>query len=198
MKTENILSKYKKYSLIWAMKILDNEEGYSLTKAREIDLLFAELVENRIQQLKQFEQLKDTIRTTWAYAFVIADKWLAEESKKLAEVAIKVEAYAKNLKEDLKAESWQIEQVEALIAEIKRLTEQGNKVATLEAIKKIIKVADTYDLTPAEVSNAIKKGAEGVKSSLDKEWAAIEEKTESMSQEEIEKALEKVWGKDND
>ena len=201
MKTGNILSKYKKYSLIWAMKILNNEEGYSLIKAREIDPFFAELVEARIQLLKQFEQAKENIKTTWAYALVIADKWLVEESKKLAEMTIGVDAYAKNLKSDIKVRSWQAEQaeqVEVLMNKVTDLSEQADKVATIEATREMIKLADDMDLTQEQVLNAINQGAKEVKSYLDTEWEAIQKKTESMSQEELEKALEEVWGKDND
>lgn len=185
---------FNKYAIIWAKKILNKEEGYSLLKAREIDSLFGELVESRLKELKQYEQSKERIKTAWAYALVIANKWLAEESKKLAEMTIETDLAMNNLKSG----NVNPETIQDTITKINALAEQEIKTATVEATRDVIKIADENDLTQSQVTNVINQAAEEVKSSLDKEWEAIQHKVDDMTPEEIEKALEEIWGKGND
>ena len=64
MKTENILSKYYTYSIIWANKIIANIEGYSIDKAYEISPVFAKMVQAQLDDYqKQLDRLKYTATT---------------------------------------------------------------------------------------------------------------------------------------
>lgn len=60
MRTEKY--NFSKYAIIWAKKILNKEEGYSLLKAKEINPLFAEMVENEIDKLNRDESQEKEIK----------------------------------------------------------------------------------------------------------------------------------------
>lgn len=191
MRTEKL--NFNKYAIIWANKILNNEEGYSLFKAWEIDPLFGELVEDRIKQLKRYERAKENIKTSWAYALILADKRLAEESEKLAEMAIETDLAMKSV------ESGNVspEKIIDAMNRINQQAEQEIKIATWKAFRGLIKLANDKGLSQQQASELFRQTAEELKSTLDAEWEKTKKKTENLSQEELEKLLENVWGKDN-
>lgn len=87
MKTGKLQSKYLEYAPIWVTKILNKEDGYSLEKAYDIDMLFGTLVDIELKLKIREIQIALQLRQTNIYstAFIRITQKLNEVDKKFNE-----------------------------------------------------------------------------------------------------------------